>query len=242
MLTGLLVLIRWFVRAREDARFARTQLFGLSREVMWLLGGHLAEAGMLDDPMDVHDLTVEEVTGAFDGTLPGADLRGLAAVRRAERERHRAAPPPVLLSVPAGLPVAVALRRARPAGAPDPRDGGEANPGSEGEVLRGLGSSGGTVRGRAKVVLDPAPSDCAGRILVARETDPGWLPLMIAASGLVVERGTLLSHTAVTGRLLGVPAAVAVGGAARRIPDGAWIELDGRAGTVRLLDERTARP
>ncbi|WP_245666393.1 PEP-utilizing enzyme, partial [Actinomadura latina] len=111
---------------------------------------------------------------------------------------------------------------------------------SDSDVLRGLGSSGGTVRGRAKIVLDPGipPADCAGRILVARETDPGWLSLMIAASGLVVERGTLLSHTAVTGRLLGVPAAVAVGGAVDRIPDGAWIELDGRAGTVRVLTGR----
>ncbi|MEU8799827.1 PEP/pyruvate-binding domain-containing protein [Spirillospora sp. NPDC048819] len=238
VLTALLSMIRWFVRTREDARFLRTQLFGLSREVMWRLGEHLAEAGMLDDPMDVLDLTVEEVTGAFDGTLPGSDLRGLAAVRRAERDRRRAGPPPpALLSMPAGRPVAAALPQARPAGAPQVRE--EAG----GRVLRGLGSSGGTVRGRAKVVLDPgiAPAGCAGRILVARETDPGWLPLMIAASGLVVERGTLLSHTAVTGRLLGVPTAVAVAGAAGRIPDGAWIELDGRAGTVRVLDERPVR-
>ncbi|TDC81126.1 PEP/pyruvate-binding domain-containing protein [Actinomadura sp. 7K507] len=219
-LTAVLSMMRWCVRTREDTRFARTQLFGLSREVMWRLGGHLAEAGMLDDPMDVHDLTVEEVTGAFDGTLPA------------------------LLSIPAGRPVAAALQRVRPAGAPERRYGGEALHGDGDEVLHGLGSSGGTVRGRAKVVLDPgiAPADCAGRILVARETDPGWLPLMIAASGLVVERGTLLSHTAVTGRLLGVPAAVAVGGATGRIPDGAWIELDGRTGTVRLLDERAGGP
>ncbi|XRQ02351.1 PEP/pyruvate-binding domain-containing protein [Actinomadura welshii] len=240
VLTALLALMRWFVRAREDARFARTQLFGLSREVMWRLGDHLAGAGLLDDPLDVHDLTVEEVIGAFDGTLPGADLRGLAAVRRAERDRHRAAPPPPpLLSVPAGRPVAAALQHARPAGVPDrPHGSGAAVREDAQGVLRGLGSSAGTVRGRAKVVLDPgiAPADCAGRILVARETDPGWLPLMIAAAGLVVERGTLLSHTAVTGRLLGVPSAVAVGGAGARVPDGAWIELDGNAGTVRILD------
>ncbi|WP_344206487.1 PEP/pyruvate-binding domain-containing protein [Actinomadura livida] len=238
VLTGLLSPMRWFVRTREDTRFIRTQLFGLSREVLWRLGGHLAEAGMLDDPMDVHDLTVEEVIGAFDGTLPGTDLRGIAAVRRAERERDRVAPPPpALLSAPAGHRLAAALRDVRPAGSARDGAGAEPDPDAPG-VLRGLGSSGGTVRGRAKVVLDPgiAPADCAGRILVARETDPGWLPLMITASGLVVERGTLLSHTAVTGRLLGVPAAVAVGGAVGRIPDGAWIELDGRAGTVRILD------
>ncbi|MCP9955128.1 PEP-utilizing enzyme [Actinomadura madurae] len=236
VLHALLSLMRWFVRAREDTRFCRTQLFGLSREVLWRLGAELAAAGALDEAMDVLDLTADEVTGAFDGTLPGADLRGLAAVRRAERVRHLDVPlPPALFSVPAGRPVAAALAHARPVGPRPAADGGD--------VLRGLGSSGGTVRGRAKVVLDPgiAPAGCAGRILVARETDPGWLSLMIAASGLVVERGTLLSHTAVTGRLLGVPTAVAVGGAVARIPDGAWIELDGRAGTVRVLDERATR-
>ncbi|WP_165965394.1 PEP/pyruvate-binding domain-containing protein [Actinomadura bangladeshensis] len=235
VLNVLLAAMRRLVRIREDTRFCRTQLFGLSRVILWRLGADLAEAGALDDPVDVLDLTVEEVLGAFDGTLPGSGpcgLRGLVAVRRAERDRHRGAPPPpALLSLPAGRPVAAALAGARPAGAAGGRDG---------DVLRGLGSSGGTVRGRAKVVLDPGvpPGDCAGRILIARETDPGWLSLMIAASGLVVERGTLLSHTAVTGRLLGVPAAVAVGGAVDRIPDGAWIELDGRAGTVRILDDR----
>ncbi|MEO3823795.1 PEP/pyruvate-binding domain-containing protein [Actinomadura sp. B10D3] len=236
VLDALLSLMRWFVRAREDTRFCRTQLFGLSREVLWRLGAELAAAGALDDPRDVLDLTADEVTGAFDGTLPGSDLRGLAAVRRAERLRHLDVPlPPALFSVPAGRPVAAALAHARPVGPRPAADGGD--------VLRGLGSSGGTVRGRAKVVLDPgiAPAGCAGRILVARETDPGWLSLMIAASGLVVERGTLLSHTAVTGRLLGVPTAVAVGGAVARIPDGAWIELDGRAGTVRVMDERATR-
>ncbi|QKG26812.1 PEP/pyruvate-binding domain-containing protein [Actinomadura verrucosospora] len=230
VLRVLLGMMRWSVRAREDARFCRTQLFGLSREVMWRLGGELAAAGLLDAPLDVADLTVEEVIGAFDGTLPGCDLRGLAALRRAERVRNGAAPPPpALLSVPAARPAAAALPYARPLGEPD----GAAADGT----LRGLGSGGGTVRGRAKVVLDPRvpPGDCAGRILVARETDPGWLALMIAASGLVVERGTLLSHTAVTGRLLGVPTAVAVGGAVARIPDGAWIELDGRSGTIRIL-------
>uniref|UniRef100_UPI0010416B7D PEP/pyruvate-binding domain-containing protein n=1 Tax=Actinomadura roseirufa TaxID=2094049 RepID=UPI0010416B7D len=110
-LTALVALMRWFVRVREDTRFCRTQLFGVSREVLWRLGARLAEEGLLDAPGDVVDLTVEEVFGAFEGTLPGADLRGLASVRSAERARNRAAPPPpVLMSVPAGRPVATALR------------------------------------------------------------------------------------------------------------------------------------
>jgi phosphoenolpyruvate synthase/pyruvate phosphate dikinase len=122
---------------------------------------------------------------------------------------------------------------AAPAGDVDEHTAGDPS------ALRGLGSSGGIVRGRAKVVLDPRvqPDDCQGRILIARETDPGWLMLMIAASGIVVERGTLLSHTAITGRLLGIPTVVAVRGATTSIPDGALIELDGTAGTVTILNE-----
>ncbi|MER5349388.1 PEP/pyruvate-binding domain-containing protein [Kitasatospora sp. NPDC002551] len=229
VLLGLTTLARDLARIREDTRFCRTQLFGLSRDVMWKLGAELARTGVLDDPLDVADLTVEEVIGAFDGTGTVTDLRALVTLRRAQRTEWAANPQrPALLGTPAGLPLARALPRATAVGA-----GAAASDG----LLRGIGSSGGVVRGRAKVVLDPStdPDLASGRILVARETDPGWLFLMMSATGMVVERGTLLSHTAITGRLLGVPTVVAVPRATTAIPDGAWIEIDGTAGTVRLL-------
>jgi len=108
-------------------------------------------------------------------------------------------------------------------------------------LLRGLGSSGGRVRARARVVTEPSvpPESCQGRILVARETDPSWLSLMLAAKGLVAERGTLLSHMAISGRILGIPTVVAVEGLLDRITDGTWLELDGDQGTVRILDDQT---
>ncbi|MFG2296176.1 PEP/pyruvate-binding domain-containing protein [Streptomyces sp. NPDC048603] len=224
-------LARDLARVREDTRFCRTQLFGMSREVMWRLGAELARTGVLDDPLDVTDLTVDEVIGAFDGTGTVPDLRAQAALRRADRLRWAGTEQrPALLGVPAGLPLTRALPYAVPV-----RDDGD----SGGRVLRGIGSSGGVVRGRAKVVLDPGtdPDPAGDRILVARETDPGWLFLMMSAKGMVVERGTLLSHTAITGRLLGVPTVVAVPDATKAVPDGAWIEIDGNAGTVRLLPE-----
>lgn len=45
VLRVLLGMTRWSVRAREDARFRRTQLFGLSREVMRRLDGTLRGPG-----------------------------------------------------------------------------------------------------------------------------------------------------------------------------------------------------
>jgi pyruvate,water dikinase len=222
--------MRVFTKAREDTRFCRTELYGLSRRVLFRLGEELAEAGHLDDAGDIIDLTVQEVLGAFDGTLAGLDLRQRVAQRRAVRERHTTLPAPPSRQVTTS---GTALATPRPAATETAADNGDG-------VLRGLASSAGVVRARAKVVLHPSsvpPEACQDAILVARETDPGWLFLMTAAKGLVVERGTLLSHTAITGRLLGVPTVVAVAGATERIPDGALIELDGAAGTVRVIEE-----
>jgi rifampicin phosphotransferase len=220
--------LRWFVKNREDTRYCRSQLFGLTRQVFLHLGDRLAAAGVLDDRADVVDLTVEEVLGAYDGTLIDTDLRALAAARRGARTAATARPDlHAELTTTADRPVAGQLP-ARPT---------PSAPGDGRTELRGLPSSSGVVRYPARVVLDPSisPESCRDHIIVAKETDPGWLFLMMAARGLVVERGTLLSHTAITGRLLGVPTVVSVPGATSLIEDGALIELDGAAGTVRLL-------
>lgn len=58
---------------------------------------------------------------------------------------------------------------------------------------------------------------------------------MLNASGLVVERGSMISHTAITGRMLGIPTVVAVSGATTAVSDGDDIEIDGRSGTVRIF-------
>lgn len=223
---GVLVrMLRRFVKAREDTRLCRSQLYGLSREILYRLGGVLAEQGRIADPGDVVHLRVAEVLGAVDGTGDAAGLAETAARRRADLEawREKPAPPSYLLAGEPGRDAA----RGRPA---------------PGAVLQGLASSRGVVRAPAAVVLDPTipVADCRDRILVARETDPGWLYLMTAAKGIVVERGSLLSHTAITGRLLGIPTVVAVAGATDLIADGRLIELDGAAGTVRLLDTEEA--
>ncbi|MET8912011.1 PEP/pyruvate-binding domain-containing protein [Micromonospora sp. NPDC004551] len=228
---------RWGVRVREDTRYCRSQLYGVTRDVMWRLGAALAAAGRLDDAGDVVHLSTEEVVGAVTGTLHEPDLRGLVARRRAALadSAGRPTPPAFLRLSPADLAAGVLPAT----GATEP-----AGPGGDGRVLHGLASSAGRARARARVVLDPtAAFDRTGdHILVARETDPGWLYLMVAAKGMVVERGSLMSHTAITGRLLGIPSVVAVPDATRVITDGSWIEVDGVAGTVRLLAEAEEAP
>jgi pyruvate,water dikinase len=232
VLARLFAVMRGLLLVREDTRFCRSQLFGDVRALMLRQGAHLVAAGRLDRAEDVLDLTVEEVLGAFDGAVPGADLRALAALRAGERDRWTADGRefPARLETDPDRPLTLALP------APGQGQGAAGEDGSG--VLTGLASSAGVARGRAMVVLDPSVTadQIVDRILVARETDPGWLFLMMSAKALVVERGTLLSHTAITGRLLGIPTVVALPGATTRIPDGSLIEVDGSAGTVRVLD------
>jgi pyruvate,water dikinase len=91
-------------------------------------------------------------------------------------------------------------------------------------------------RGPARVVRDPKHAQLtAGCILVADHTDPGWIMLFPSASGLLIERGSLLSHSAIVARELGIPAVISIPGLLDWLQDGDEVELDGAAGAVRRL-------
>jgi pyruvate,water dikinase len=107
----------------------------------------------------------------------------------------------------------------------------------EGDVLTGVPGSPGVVRGRARIVLDPAdpPDLVPGDIMVAPLTDPAWTPLFLAVDAVVVNVGGQISHAVIVSRELGLPCVVSVADATERIADGAIIEVDGYHGTVRIL-------
>ncbi|MGN6359689.1 MAG: PEP-utilizing enzyme, partial [Thermomicrobiales bacterium] len=74
-----------------------------------------------------------------------------------------------------------------------------------------------------------------GDILVAETTAPPWTPLFISAAAVVTDTGGILCHSAVVAREYRIPAVVGTGMATAIIPDGATIEVDGNAGTVRIV-------
>jgi pyruvate,water dikinase len=85
-------------------------------------------------------------------------------------------------------------------------------------------------------VTDPASADLGHRsILVAEHTDPGWIMVFPSARGVLVERGSLLSHAAIVARELGIPAVVSLPGITRWLSDGDWVEMDGSTGIVRRI-------
>ena len=70
---------------------------------------------------------------------------------------------------------------------------------------------------------------------MAERTDPGWVMLFPLASGLVVERGSLLSHSAIVAREMGIPTVVGLEGATAWLQTGDAVLVDGHAGCVRKI-------
>ena len=213
------------MRDRENLRFERTRLFGRVRRIFVELGRRFHDAGALDDPRDIFWLDIGEALGFVDGTATTTDLRGLVRVRKAEFQRHREAPAPAGRFETRGIVHIGNEFRAQ-------------NPPAviSGEEQKGLGCCSGVVRGRVRVVKDPKGVRLdPDEILVAQRTDPGWVLLFPAAVGLIVEHGSLLSHSAIVARELGLPTVVSLAGATDWLRDGDVVELDGSTGIVRRL-------
>jgi rifampicin phosphotransferase len=210
----LLDRVRQLAGMRELPKYCAVLGIAAARRHLRDIGDELTSAERISDPSDVFFLDYDELSELIDGF----DHRELIATRRAthERELRRKHLPRLLLS-----------------------DGTEpetllATTGS-GNALRGTSASAGTVTGIARVVRDPANARLSpGDVLVAPSTDPGWTPLFLTASGLVMEMGGPNSHGATVAREYGIPAVVGVPDATTRITDGQTITVNGSAGVVEL--------
>ena len=107
---------------------------------------------------------------------------------------------------------------------------------STSSILKGIPSSPGKVSGEV-LVIEKADHgiDTRGKIIVTRMTDPGWVFLIEPALGIVAEKGSMLSHTAIITRELGKPSVVNVKDAVRVLKTGDMVELDAYEGTVKLV-------
>jgi pyruvate,water dikinase len=215
------------VRQRENLRFERTRLFGRIRRIFLEAGRRLQSMGELDDPRDIFYLEAEEIVALVDGTATTADLRALTTVRKEEFFRYKQSPPPPeRFETRGAVYFAQDYVSRKKVAATD----------GQGEECRGIGCCPGIVRGPVRVILDPKDATLpAGSILVADHTDPGWIMLFPSARGLLVERGSLLSHSAIVARELGIPAVVSIPGLTAWLKDGDVVELDGAEGVVRRI-------
>lgn len=109
-------------------------------------------------------------------------------------------------------------------------------PCNEKDVLTGIAASPGIARGKARVIKNSGEFGklSRGEILIAYNTDPGWTPLFLTASAVVVEMGGILNHCSIVAREYGIPAVVGIRGVCSRIKDGDMVYVDGNNGRVSI--------
>jgi pyruvate,water dikinase len=188
------------------------------------VGRRLVREGIVDRAGDVFFLSRDEVADALRDAAPRQEQVASSRARHAHNERR--VPPRYVGVVPEAKP-------------DDPTDRFSTVrvESDEPDVLKGTGASAGIVRGPARVVLDQEGFGRIrpGDIIICPSSNPSWVPVFTIAGGLVANTGGVLSHAAVVAREFGLPAVTGTVDATTRIADGRPVEIDGTAGTVKLL-------
>jgi len=204
----------YFIRNRERLRLTRTHTFSAIRNLLLRLSDLFFDDGMLKDKQDIFYLTKQEVFALANGEHI-ASLQEIVKKRKAEYE----------MDIDIKLPDRMVFIGDERLDVLSGSSGG-------GKGLTGIPSGAGKITGKVKLILDPKNACLNGEIILAKRTDPGWITLFPMCSGLIVEYGSVLSHSAVVAREMGIPAVVGLKGATSLIKDGAMVTLDAIKGEV----------
>jgi phosphohistidine swiveling domain-containing protein len=217
---------RILVSARENLRYERTRGFGMVRRMFLGIGQQFYAEHILEQPRDIFYLTRDEIFDFIKGTSVSVQIKEIVAQRKAEYAGFESETPPAERITTYGIVYHANDFSAPPVSATD----------MTGDTLQGLGCSAGIVRGRVRVVMRPDETPSLnGDILVTSSTDPGWVTLFPSASAILVERGSLLSHSAIVSRELGIPCIVGISGLLQRLKSGDEVEMNGTTGVVKIL-------
>lgn len=202
------------------------------RQVFLEFGDRLQATGAIADRNDVFMLFGNEIIDAANNDFAG-DFKAVVTERRAEMDEWAKIPAAPHVGTDYGAPpdnpVTRALGRLFGWGPP-----AESAPDG---AITGRPGSAGKVTGTARIIikLNESGKLNKGDILVTPTTSPPWTPLFATAGGIVTDTGGALSHCAIVAREYAIPAVVGATGATLQISDGDLIEVDGDAGTVRIL-------
>lgn len=206
---------------REDSRFDRVRIKGLSRTMVLKLGELMVRKSIIQAPEDIFYLTFEEIIALRHDSFGSGYLKELVELRRKYLNKLYD------LSLPDRIVVndLSAVERFNKA----------ASSKSHTELF-GIPCSGGLVEAECVVVhdLNTAP-DLNGKILVAKRTDPAWGFFFVGVKGIIIEKGSMLSHAAIISRELGIPCIINVPNATGLFGTGTKLQMNGDTGEIRII-------
>lgn len=216
----ILLKARKAISERENMRFARSRLFGIIRRIFNRIGDIFEDKKIIERDCDIHYLTIDEVFDYIEGTSLSMNLNTIIKTRKDEFKSFKKMRLPDRF-ITDEIPYLNMI------------DCDQADEVSKNHI-RGIGCSSGIIEGKTKVILDPKQTIKEKEyILLAESTDPGWVFHIASARGIIVERGSILSHSAIIGRELGIPAIVGAKNAIDLIGDDRKVIMNGASGVIR---------
>ncbi len=211
---------------REISRLNRSRIFGIVRLIFGRLGQIFAQDNLLETPEDIFWITAEEAFSLIENPAP---MQECVAERKAKYEVFRL------------LPAYQRLIFMEDEFDKNHRSINAHVFETANDKLKGTPCSDGIAEGEALVVTDVTEvKDYQDKILVTKMTDPGWVFLLVSAKGVISEKGSLLSHTAIISREIKIPSVVGVENLMSTVRSGDKIRMNGTTGEIEIL-ERAGR-
>jgi rifampicin phosphotransferase len=215
-------LARYGLKNRENMRFCRTRAYGAVKDIFLAIAAKMVEAKVIAQVNDVFYLEVKDLEAFCKNNVIESKAAQIEQLKIQYATYENLRLPDRVIYTKGHLPLMTNQAVVNK---------------TETKINKGIAVSKGLVTAEAVVILYPEPQlQVHGKILISKMTDPGWVFLMMQSAGLISEKGSLLSHTAIVGRELGIPVIVGLKNATTLFKNGDVLTMDGGAGTVELSD------
>lgn len=221
------------IARREEARFKRALIFGFARKIFREFGARFVKRGIINKTDDIFFLTPDEIFGLVNKKATRGDFKKEVINRRRKLNYWQKfeMPERIETNLTAEQYDQMLWQRRN-------RKVAEKRIPPKTKKLKGIpvsrrrGQT--TIQGKSLVLTKFNPNaNFQNKILVTRQTDPGWTIVFPSLKGLIVERGGLLSHAAIVAREFGIPCIIGVGKATSLIKNNIQIEINVIDGAIR---------
>ena len=207
------------IKNREISRLNRSRIYGMVRSMFLGISKNLVKEKRLRKKEDIFYLTIDEVFN-----YKKYDLKKLVSTRKKDYKMYYA------------LPSYSRLIFTNKEFDKRHKKINKIVKEVEKDILEGIPTSNGKVSGEALVIEDINKAyDVKDKILITKMTDPGWVFLLISAKGVIAEKGSILSHTAIISREIKIPSIVGVEDATTIIKTGDYIQMNAHTGKIKIL-------
>ena len=219
-----------FIKIREKLRFQRTIVFTLAKNIFKQIGIYLKNSNIINNERDIFYMTTNEIFGLINASIIDTNIKKIIEIRKKNYDIYKQLTPLPNLFLTKWFILENFFFQDLTSSEIIQHD-------EKKNLLRGTPCSKGIVRGFIKVIANPANEKIEkDDIVVTKSTDPSWVMVFPLLKGLIVEVGSLLSHSAIISRELGIPSIVGVSNATQLLKTGDYIEFDGSTGIIHKIE------